>query len=769
MHAGNERAHSHEHGHLHSHDAPDRYERATSPMHEEDGVGDEDTHRAQVTATFDRYLQHAMSANRKRRADFYALSDAHQALLPDYAELLTEVDNCLLTNHSLIKAMIEQNVFPPSPEASLSAPSPTDAEHEGKAERDSAYSPILHALDETFRDFGREARSNIRVLVPGAGLARLAWEIVCLDLLAPVTLPDVLPSDTKGSLGDFSFAAGDWLEIYSKDQDGSWDCIVTCFFIDTARNIVEYLELIHRLLRPGGTWINCGPSLWHFENTEGAHSIELMMEDIKALAKRIGFVFQKYFSSSARELSPINVNARRLDEFSEAVLEEQLRQPRPTSSRRSYNTQEQSSDGILVLEEADSSVEVIQVVKPKLTDATNAPRPASAGSGWFTKPNWVKEKDQKAAEAERGAKRPSRGRPKGLAKAERDQRMRDAYEQDYDWRTCAQKRPRLVYTADEQIVNREVSNLLENTPAPNGSNDLRVLGFDLEWDPSRRRGIENSTALLQLCNLDTILLVHLSKMKKFPESVKRLMEDPTAVKCGVQIGGDAQKLRRDWGIRSQGLLELSTVAKTADPTRYKERNGLIALQELVGVYLQRYLQKGEVRTSLWSRHLSEEQKRYAADDVYSSLQTCHVLLDKLSPEAHLATLVSDDPSAVSAWRIPGIVTVPAAEPVQTLLRPFDQAAPPTEARAAPKPRELEAYALWHTQQLSLTEAAERMRMKPISVVWNLLGLISTAEGTRLPYSGQRLVEALHQVQAMGYTRLMQEHGELVRRLQKEKI
>lgn len=33
---------------------------------------------------------------------------------------------------------------------------------------------------------------------------------------------------------------------------------VTCFFLDTARNVVEYLETIYGLLKPGGLWINCG-------------------------------------------------------------------------------------------------------------------------------------------------------------------------------------------------------------------------------------------------------------------------------------------------------------------------------------------------------------------------------------------------------------------------------------------------------------------------------------------------------------------------------
>lgn len=33
---------------------------------------------------------------------------------------------------------------------------------------------------------------------------------------------------------------------------GAWDSVVTCFFIDTAHNIVEYLEVIARALKPGG-------------------------------------------------------------------------------------------------------------------------------------------------------------------------------------------------------------------------------------------------------------------------------------------------------------------------------------------------------------------------------------------------------------------------------------------------------------------------------------------------------------------------------------
>mmetsp|Transcript_36175 Transcript_36175/g.77140 ORF Transcript_36175/g.77140 Transcript_36175/m.77140 type:complete len:169 (+) Transcript_36175:394-900(+) len=39
--------------------------------------------------------------------------------------------------------------------------------------------------------------------------------------------------------------------------------ITTCFFIDTATNVYEYILTIRNLLRTGGVWINLGPLHWH--------------------------------------------------------------------------------------------------------------------------------------------------------------------------------------------------------------------------------------------------------------------------------------------------------------------------------------------------------------------------------------------------------------------------------------------------------------------------------------------------------------------------
>ncbi|TBU63507.1 N2227-domain-containing protein [Dichomitus squalens] len=214
---------------------------------------------------------------------------------------------------------------------------------EGKAERDLCYEPIKEALIQHFSDIPQEERRNFRVLVPGAGLGRLAWDVAKLGfacqgnefshymllasfymlnrtdaihkhtiypyvhsfsnnpntdaLLRPILIPDVLPSSLPEG-ADFSLVAGDFEEIYGGSDNldegdpsiGQWDAVLTCFFIDTAKNIVDYLRVIHRILAPGGVWINLGPLLWHWEgNTTNDPSVELTLDEVKALARKIGF------------------------------------------------------------------------------------------------------------------------------------------------------------------------------------------------------------------------------------------------------------------------------------------------------------------------------------------------------------------------------------------------------------------------------------------------------------------------------------------------
>ncbi|KAG4137682.1 hypothetical protein ERO13_D07G086600v2 [Gossypium hirsutum] len=216
---------------------------------------------------------------------------------------------------------------------------------EGEKERNQCYKPILEELDAQFPNRSKE--SPPACLVPGAGLGRLALEISCLgfisqgnefsyymmicssfilnhtettgqwtiypwihsncnslsdnDQLRPVLIPDIHPA-SAGITEGFSMCGGDFVEVYNdSSQIGVWDAVVTCFFIDTAHNIIEYIEIISRILKEGGlvgwqVWINFGPLLYHFADMYGQEddmSIELSLEDVKKIAFHYGFKLEK--------------------------------------------------------------------------------------------------------------------------------------------------------------------------------------------------------------------------------------------------------------------------------------------------------------------------------------------------------------------------------------------------------------------------------------------------------------------------------------------
>ncbi|KAG2016031.1 hypothetical protein CC2G_009247 [Coprinopsis cinerea AmutBmut pab1-1] len=212
---------------------------------------------------------------------------------------------------------------------------------EGASERETIFSPILNLLATV----EPEQRASQKVLVPGSGLCRLAWEISQLgfdttaneisyfmilafkyiqstkqinehklrpyahwwshqrnneNLFRAVSFPDALPR-----LGpNFQLVPGDflsirpltpskpssefWKEGSSKpSNEGGYHYIVTLFFIDTSSNVFATMEHIYRLLRPGGSWINLGPLLW-----SGA-KLELSLEELWEAAEEVGFVIQR--------------------------------------------------------------------------------------------------------------------------------------------------------------------------------------------------------------------------------------------------------------------------------------------------------------------------------------------------------------------------------------------------------------------------------------------------------------------------------------------
>ncbi|QRV86393.1 hypothetical protein RhiJN_14411 [Ceratobasidium sp. AG-Ba] len=254
-------------------------------------------------------------------------------------------------------------------------------------ERARVFAPILDVLAKV----PPSQRKDTKVLVPGAGLGRLAWEIARMgfdvtanevssymtlplkvllsDEITPTlnhhtvsphsswfshtrsndtlfqsaSFPDILPrTDPNGMLiepdrageaaqdqgsstmympgGKFGLVESDFLSLVPPDRDDpqysyahnafqnglpsivtaqprdrGYDFVVTLFFIDTATNVLAYLDQIYALLRPvpsslshssqfgAGTWINLGPLLW----PSGA-VLEPSLEEVLAMSSRVG-------------------------------------------------------------------------------------------------------------------------------------------------------------------------------------------------------------------------------------------------------------------------------------------------------------------------------------------------------------------------------------------------------------------------------------------------------------------------------------------------
>ena len=122
------------------------------------------------------------------------------------------------------------------------------------------------------------------------------------DMMRPVRVPDVVPAtvlDAELDPDTMQMTGGDFVEVYSsKEYEGHFDAILTCFFIDTAMNLPTLLRVFHHCLRDGGIWINLGPLMWHWSEggsqmadlcEEEKMSVELSLESVLAVAEASGF------------------------------------------------------------------------------------------------------------------------------------------------------------------------------------------------------------------------------------------------------------------------------------------------------------------------------------------------------------------------------------------------------------------------------------------------------------------------------------------------
>ncbi|XP_017871514.1 PREDICTED: carnosine N-methyltransferase isoform X1 [Drosophila arizonae] len=198
-------------------------------------------------------------------------------------------------------------------------------------EREQSYKPIIDSIEEYYKPSDYKL-NEIKILVPGAGLGRLTYELACrgyacegnefsyfmliasnfvlnlcdyenkhvlypwvhqyvnnmrrADQVASVRFPDVCPVRNPPK-GNIEMAAGDFLEVYKSPN--AYNCVATCFFIDCANNVIDFVRTIYRILVPGGIWVNLGPLLYHYSDVNGQNSIEPTYEDLIIIMESIGF------------------------------------------------------------------------------------------------------------------------------------------------------------------------------------------------------------------------------------------------------------------------------------------------------------------------------------------------------------------------------------------------------------------------------------------------------------------------------------------------
>ncbi|KAF1347829.1 N2227-like protein-domain-containing protein [Delphinella strobiligena] len=365
-----------------------------SEEEEIDPLSDPDERRV-LYAALDAFRQYRQAAHfnitHLRRQSFYSLPSAHMSLLSaapfNLNKTFDAVDAAIDANADISDAILEVGLasygIPPENTEWKGTATASDMDKarstirqfyrdwsmEGAAEREACYGPILAALNRSCAHLTPAQRSHTHVLVPGAGLGRLVFEVNragyavegneisyhqlfasnwilnhtraagAHDLhpwalsfsnhthrahqLQKIAIPDVHPGTALAEASErlrseihayerMSMASGDFCVLYkSPEYSDFFDAVTTCFFIDTAPNLIAYIETVRHCLRSGGVWINLGPLLWHFEsgsapgsNTPGrekssssnqnrgigeAGSFELADEEVVELLRHFGF------------------------------------------------------------------------------------------------------------------------------------------------------------------------------------------------------------------------------------------------------------------------------------------------------------------------------------------------------------------------------------------------------------------------------------------------------------------------------------------------
>lgn len=205
----------------------------------------------------------------------------------------------------------------------------------GAKDRSLTYDPIINALDEAVEDALTAGavpdRNSFTVLVPGASLGRLSWELARLGLsvqgvehsylqlfmcnyvlngtatpenplhlypfahhtgmirsvdeqLKEIEFPDSDPRILEGA--HFTMVAGEFLDLY--DDPEKWDAIATCFSIENSHSIISYIRRIAKILKVGGVWVNHGCLDFRYDDSLTETSVEITKDELDLVIARCG-------------------------------------------------------------------------------------------------------------------------------------------------------------------------------------------------------------------------------------------------------------------------------------------------------------------------------------------------------------------------------------------------------------------------------------------------------------------------------------------------
>ncbi|CAN8324357.1 unnamed protein product [Cochlearia groenlandica] len=185
---------------------------------------------------------------------------------------------------------------------------------------------------------------------------------------------------------------------------------------------------------------------------------------------------------------------------------------------------------------------------------------------------------------------------------------------------------RILYSKSASEVDKRAMQLLKVLETKRDVSGKAIIGFDIEWRPSFKKGVlPGKVATVQICVDNNYCHVMQIIHSGIPQSLHRLIEDSTLVKVGIGIDGDSVKLFHDHGVSIKDVEDLSDLANRKIGGNSKKW-GLASLTETL--VCKQLLKPNRIRLGNWeARPLSKEQLQYAATDAYASWHLYQVLKD----------------------------------------------------------------------------------------------------------------------------------------------